>query len=102
MQNVHLEIETESCHASFYPGSVQAIEGLLKVKEEHDAGLLTLRQVADILKIGKRVVINPAIGKEAGLCGVHNVIHHWPESAGERACGDLVVRVQQRDGPVAG
>ena len=52
--------------------------------------------------MGKHVVPNPALGKKAGLCGVRNVVQHCPSSAGKRACGELVVRVQQRDGQIAG
>ncbi len=88
VQDVHPALrswtEADSCHASFHQGSVQAIEGLLKVEEDHDTGLLSLLHVADLFKMGEHVVASPALEKEACLCGVHNMFQHWPVSAGKR------------------
>ena len=81
---------------------VEAVEGLLEVQEEHDARLLRALQVRDLLQVGQHVVPYPAIWQEGCLRGVHDLAEQRAHPAGYGTGCELVVRVEQRDGPVAG
>ena len=106
VQNVHPALcagsKARCCHALLDPCSVQAVKRLLKIEKDNDALLVGVLQVADLLKVGEHVVPHPAFGQEACLSRVHHLVEDGSKSAGNRPRRQLVVRVQQRDGPVAG
>ena len=106
MQQLHPALqarpEADGGHAALQPWPVEAVEGLLEVQEEEDARLLRALQVGYLLEVRQHIVADPAVREEGCLRGVDDPAEERAHAAGYGASCELVVRVEQRDGPVAG
>jgi hypothetical protein len=58
--------------------------------------------VGDLLQVRKYVVADSAAGQEDSLGGIDDIVEDRSQPGCDGASGQLVVRDEQRDGPVAG
>jgi hypothetical protein len=58
--------------------------------------------LGELLQVRKHIVADPAAKQEASLGGIDDIVEDRSQPGCDGASGHLLVRLEQRDGPVAG
>jgi hypothetical protein len=102
---LHARTEAKVLEATAKPASVRAIVSLLEVKEHHAAltrgSSVGALQPVHLLQVVKDVVADVTAGDEGRLGGREDVVDGAAQARSKDPRSELVVTVQQGDGPVA-